>query len=1027
MKCSSITFNTKLLFSILFIFSLIIHKIYCAETLDSKIKDICLKADSSIKSFFEEQQELPEKFQNLEFYSEISEIEVKSAIKFLLLDEETINNFIKTKNNENKYFEIAAIIIIIVSSIFVLNFEIHFFLRLCFKKEIFEPSFINFYKISPFYWILYFIFNKEKVNALYKKFLNKSKKNKRGKYFLYTFGFIIFLFITITFTMTFFAYGENENSSQVTFNVLCTSIKLLNEMQNGKHLKKDGSQLIGFKNISLFLNELMENKNIFKDYFNNYTETANEIKTELNNWENYLIDIQRNLSDKNSLNYFFYNYPSDPKYIEQISCNFNNPKSCNKSLFQTEIIYNYYPYDDDSKILWEFNNNLNENIKILLKKLNIFEQSFIKSENSLNFFLENQNVKNEFSKIEAILNIYIHQILEIDKENIFDKFIYSYLSYIYSFDFILLIFLGLNTLLALLYVEYYCIKKYFFGRVVISTVFYNIIFMILSLSLIEINIFKKINIKFSYIKEISKGIFSILNENNNYNNIFNEESNSHIKNISLIMQFKNREMNNNLLNYIKYYINNENELKNLLNNKILYLNKNQLIMINDTLNEIIVNKNVTNILNNQINNFSEKIFKLISEGLQYSTNFVDLTGTGFIGTYIEFPLTYLTYINLITRKSARKNYGYKEIPCDETWNISTLDYPYEDNYFYKSKDKVLCENCINKCSNEKYALNFMEYSLEEIEQRYRHLKNENHSDTYYELMYYFQAVDKLRDNEIFDQLKDFYKMNENLKIIQNNIFNLIETMDYIAKNITSIYENIVNKYEKGKNFFNYTEFIKNDLYYLLGQIEINFSTKINKEYKKHLNINIMCVCVCFSLFIFYTLIAKEMKYYKTEHNEDDASSIEENGEGSLPVIQDFIKKGTSKITHRQTSPALTNIINIFIINEDKNLKKNKTLENNTDNDINRNKNNTESYNEKNTEFLENKNNLIYNKFKKNAVCSALTDENKNDESRFNLTKGLIIENKNENVLKNINRNSLKYLDSKKIIIKNKNLSNTNIK
>ena len=87
-------------------------------------------------------------------------------------------------------------------------------------------------------------------------------------------------------------------------------------------------------------------------------------------------------------------------------------------------------------------------------------------------------------------------------------------------------------------------------------------------------------------------------------------------------------------------------------------------------------------------------------------------------------------------------------------------------------------------------------------------------------------------------------------------------MDYIAKNITSIYENIVNKYEKGKNFFNYTEFIKNDLYYLLGQIEINFSPKINKEYKKHLNINIMCICVCFSLFIFYTLIAKEMKYYK---------------------------------------------------------------------------------------------------------------------------------------------------------------------
>ena len=151
MKYFPIIFKIKPLFVIFFIISLISSKIYYEETLDDKIKDICLKADSSVKSFFEEKKELPEKFKNLVFSSEVSEKEINSAIKFLLLDQETINNFIQIKSNKNKFLQIIELVIIIMSFIVIFNFEIHFCLRLCFKENILEPSFTNFYKISPFY------------------------------------------------------------------------------------------------------------------------------------------------------------------------------------------------------------------------------------------------------------------------------------------------------------------------------------------------------------------------------------------------------------------------------------------------------------------------------------------------------------------------------------------------------------------------------------------------------------------------------------------------------------------------------------------------------------------------------------------------------------------------------------------------------------------------------------------------------------------------------------------------------------
>ena len=169
MKYFSKNFSSKPQFTIFLIFLMLAPNIYCDVGLDKEIKTICLKAESSVKSYFEEKQELPEKYKNFEYKEEISETELNSAIKLLLMDDEERNNFIQTKNNEKKYFKIIILVLEALSVLFILDFEIHFFLRLCFKNDILETSLTNFYKMSPFYWTLYFILNKKSANIFYNK------------------------------------------------------------------------------------------------------------------------------------------------------------------------------------------------------------------------------------------------------------------------------------------------------------------------------------------------------------------------------------------------------------------------------------------------------------------------------------------------------------------------------------------------------------------------------------------------------------------------------------------------------------------------------------------------------------------------------------------------------------------------------------------------------------------------------------------------------------------------------------------
>ena len=129
-KYSSMIFQTKSQLIIFFFLPMILPKVYCDKNTDDKIESICLNAELSIKSYFEEKQELPEQFRNLDFADEISENDLNSAINLLLIDEDARNKFMKSKKNEKKYVQIIIKLIIIISVLFFLDFEMHFFFRL---------------------------------------------------------------------------------------------------------------------------------------------------------------------------------------------------------------------------------------------------------------------------------------------------------------------------------------------------------------------------------------------------------------------------------------------------------------------------------------------------------------------------------------------------------------------------------------------------------------------------------------------------------------------------------------------------------------------------------------------------------------------------------------------------------------------------------------------------------------------------------------------------------------------------------
>ena len=1000
-----ITFNSL---SIILFFPLISKICSQISTKETNIQKYCLKAETSIKSFFSELKELDAKFLNYEPHRQISSEDLNNMVKLVLLDDEVQNEYDLTLSKSIKKLKNYITIGFVLTFIIMLNLEIHFFLRLFTKKnEKFpKPTFINFFKISPFYWIYYLIYNENKREILYKNYINgqNPKYNKFTNFVAITLFFIFSVFI---FVASFYNNDQLKVVKTKIYNLVCTAMRLLNGVEEGRYIQKDGTKILGLKNINNFINDMIKQKTIFQNYFDDYDNLNSFSKEIIQQWNNYVKTISKIFSDQN-FNYYFENYPSEP--VE--TCNFDESFfGCLKYEYQSEEIYNFYPHTNKNKKLYYFNNIFNEIIENYNTYLNNFSQKFFSLENSINSLISNEKLAKIFSTTYNVVELYLYRLHEIDKTILHDPLVTSYLGFISSYDFIVIILIGIILLLACMFIEYKCMKKCIFGRFIISMVFINILFFILLLSFDELKNLIILNKCVAYIGDVSKGVNFIFNENyEEYMTLFTNSNYINIQNISLIIDNKN--MNNNIFNLWKYYINNEDELQEIINNQILIINQENLKKMKNNLNDLmlsydqtITEEDFTETFNNtkkynELYRYSYNLSKIIAKDLEYSTSIISISDEK-----VETVSNYLSYINSILRKSERKKNGIIEIPCDEGWNFTSTD---NKNIFYKNKDESITPNNICNNKSPSYTLNFKDFSIEEIEERYGNLKK-NNSEIYYEIMYYFNAIENVRNSNVMKYINNLKQVIGVLTQIQKELINNYNNMVSTSIEVIEFYNNISSKYESDKTLFSYKKFLKNDIKFFISEIDLSFLYSINKLYKFHLFANIVCFIYTISMIFLYHIFAIDIHYY---HMESDNTKIENaaespkekksnskkfssnnkklinsNSNSKVKIGQYYINENEKK---KSAKPINNNIINTFYISKQFDSKKEKLKENS---DINLVKNAIEAdkimvQNTKNT---------------KNFIFGACKDEECSGEY---FCKMSIKEQVNDEVIKKLNNKNM---------------------
>ena len=277
--------------------------------------------------------------------------------------------------------------------------------------------------------------------------------------------------------------------------------------------------------------------------------------------------------------------------------------------------------------------------------------------------------------------------------------------------------------------------------------------------------------------------------------------------------------------------------------------------------------------NQYLCNYILKISDMIKEGLKYDTKFQDILSTGFLNSYSEYPLTYLTYVNLRTRAVTREDpsWGFKDFDCDETWNISTSNYGlWTPNkyytWYYTNSEKYLCNNCTNhyssKNANNPPLLNYLEFTLEQAIERYSYLKDTENNDEYNGLVYYFTAAEFLRNSSFIEHLQKMIDFNLELTEIQNNIFILFKESVDLSKEIINEYINIYNSFKEGDIYSSiYCEFLREDLNFVLGEIKNGIINKINKLKLFHILINFINIVLSNFMIIFYCIISYNLPYF----------------------------------------------------------------------------------------------------------------------------------------------------------------------
>ena len=826
-----------------------------------EMETICSKADNYINSFFNEYKELDENTKNFCPNEPLTEND-DEILKMLFFDEDAINSYTKKKFNFLKICNIIFFVLLVLFVFIIIIFELHFMAKLCFQNEDENYSKINFLiltSISPLCLFKYFCLSEKKAKEYYEKYQNQKLFKLNKIYYLFFLIILLGLFVTILILSVYNTIHIPKGKNALN-NMSCIFSKFIYELNN---TPLRNSEFIGLNKIDDFLNILNENSNNLDNYLKNFNETYNEVlKNYLKKWNTLLNQIDNNLSDQNSMEFFIETFPSEP-ICEEADCS-----NYEKHKYQLKLLFDYYPHTENDKILYKADTKLQEFYSTISQVIENINIDFISKKNQNISFDKNSLFYKIIIKAKPIFDFYLSEFSSIYFEKVNNLF-NNVLSFLTITNYIYLILLVIIIGLSIAFIQYIFLQSCMRNKFILIIILFNSIFIILILSIFISFKILKIKEKIIYIKDITKGIYFIFDKNNI--NYFKGRSYKKINNIDIDIYENNTEINQ-LFYYLNNIINNNGNISNIY--PINEFNS-SLQNILDTSNKIYTlynQKSIFNysLLNDDTNKYSENINNFLTNGLQYNTNFRDINKTGYRETANETPITYLINISIRTRKERREVFEFGNIICDESWNISTFDYYW---FKYMPREKVLCDGCINTCTNQKYLLNYLEYSFDEILERYKSLNESNDKNSikiYNVIIFEFTALEEMRSNKIFEQVKKLKEINSELIDLENDLYNELKNSLNIANDIINLCKNIFSDYSNKNSTKLYSfldcDFIRNDLNFILYEVENNCLPELNILYKNYIILNIISVLFSFIFLIFYLMTSYQPIKNEIEEN-----------------------------------------------------------------------------------------------------------------------------------------------------------------
>ena len=832
----------------LFIFSFLLNLKLASSSFISTKNEICTKSSYSIDYYFS--SNISSSCSINDFFNKINNSTNKiddNILQIILLNESTGSK--RHPSNIFLFFSIIKymmVILIILSVFLIVHFELHFIFLINSNNEEEENEnteiqkngklFVNLSKISPFLYYKYLCIKEKEMTNFFKEIeLKKYIQPKIVYKIIYLVSILSMLIITSIISMINIL--KNKKAKKNIYDTTCTIIKFLHEIKYGN---RDFSNFIGLEKAIPYFIEIEQKSSELNNSFNQLNQKYNkDTLQQIENWNLLINEIDKKLNDKKSKEYFFENYPSSGYDV-------SDEKNWKKKLYQAEIIYSYYPMNDENKYLNKIKNNFISKISNVLSNINEFNDKFSTVKNTINNMLNTSSIEtylNLIKKLNTVIYLYLNAVENFYIPNIHSPFVSKNITLLISINYGLTFMICIFYIVSIILIEHKYFREWFFWKKIIMCFLYNTILVSLFLSFIETYTLLNIEEKITTVENIYKGLIYLFNKNNNIKRLKIKGTNLDINN------------NKNIFNYLNDILESDGKINKILN--IGELDINNLNTISKTLKIIYNNNNLNSNVNDDLNIFIENIKKIIDKGLVFNTNFNIIDESGYQG--FDSPIIYFSYINIMTKYSTRKSKFGKNFPqfnCNEYWNISKMNF---EEFVYKNRSNVIdCDSCINNYTNNSppLLLNFEEYTIDEILYRYKDLKN--FKNDYYYLKYYFNAIEKLRQKEIMEQLKNLYNFNINLGKLQNNIFASLKESLELIQTIVSLYKVI---FEEGINKSLNMNFLKSDLYFLLNKINNTYIINMKSIYKNHFIVNVLNIIICSILIIRYCLFSYKILYY----------------------------------------------------------------------------------------------------------------------------------------------------------------------